>query len=808
MHRPHAVPAHRRIGFAARQYSTRTAHRHPEARPTHLSSAAHATAVAAAAGLLLYGQSHGHFEKVGVYFHQSQRKCDSSDRFSRWGREAPIIERSKDQRRKQTSTDAPAACVDGSGAQSPPSQTQRSEDSEGKRPWIDFESIGDKITNLLVPDWVKLLPEFITKLQNELSMAPGSLAEQIWWEAHDPESNPEIIWDAAVRVSNEICPQEKNFLDNRRHFTRKALASYLDLKEEDIHPNDIPVIAMCGSGGGLRALVAGASSYLSAQEAGLFDCVTYSAGVSGSCWMQALFYSSITGQNHQNLIRHLKSRLGVHIAFPPTALSLLNSAPTNKYLLGGLVEKLKGTPDAEFGLVDVYGLLLAARLLVPKGELAVHDADLKVSNQRRYTDGGKFPMPIYTAVRHEIPFQEQNETSVEAAKERAKREAWFQWFEITPYEFWCEEYEAGIPTWAMGRKFENGKTVWQNNGMVLPETRVPIMMGIWGSAFCATLSHYYKEIRPIVKSLSGFGGIDQLIAERDDDLVKIHPIDPATIPNFALGMQGALPTSVPKDVFESKYLELMDAGMSNNLPIYPLLRPGREVDIIIAFDASADVREDNWLKVVDGYARQRGIKGWPIGAGWPTVGETKEQINQEFESAQANTEADAQQKLAKAQDSDDKDSRPSANVEKDLGFCNVWIGTTEERTSADIPPTSHVVEEDWQLMTPNAGITVVYNPFVPNPSVPGINPSTSDFMSTWNFVYSPEEIESVVQLAKANFEEGAERTKRTVRAVYERKKKLRLETEKVTREARRRAKVRRGEGGKKLGQGDHADHFS
>jgi len=51
--------------------------------------------------------------------------------------------------------------------------------------------------------------------------------------------------------------------------------------------------------------------------------------------------------------------------------------------------------------------------------------------------------------------------------------------------------------------------------------------------------------------------------------------------------------------------------MSNNLPIYPLLRPGRDIDILIAFDVSADIKTENWLSVADGYAKQRGIKGWP-----------------------------------------------------------------------------------------------------------------------------------------------------------------------------------------------------
>jgi phospholipase A2 len=515
----------------------------------------------------------------------------------------------------------------------------------------------------------------------------------------------------------------------------------------------------------------------------------------------------------------------VHIAFPPDALDLLASAPTSKYLLSGLVEKAKGIPNAEFGIVDIYGLLLAARLLVPKGSLSVDEHDFKISNQRKHTDDGSHPLPIYTAVRHEIPLAEQPDTNPIAAEAQARREAWFQWFEyvhtatnqttransgrFTPYEFWCEELGAGIPTWSIGRKFNNGRTVWRENGLALPELRVPLLMGIWGSAFCATLSHYYTEIRPLVRNLVGLGGLDAMISERNDDLTKIHPIDPAAIPNFALGMREFLPPTCPESIFQVDNFQLMDAGMSNNLPIYPLLRPGRNVDILIAFDASADVRTDNWLKVADGYAKQRGIKGWPVGAGWPRNDETMEEIQEDLDNAQADTESQALEKMEAAQTKDAEGAGKRKKKVNKLGYCNIWVGSTEERTSEDEPPESKMVEEDWELMKPDAGITVIYFPFMANPKVDGVDPKTSDFMSTWNFVYTPEQIDSVVDLARTNFHEGAERTKMTVRAVYERKKKLREEREEQEKERRRRFKLRQGRaGGRRVGASDHGDHFS
>ncbi|KAH4081361.1 lysophospholipase [Parastagonospora nodorum] len=671
-------------------------------------------------------------------------------------------------------------------------------------------SISDTLIDMVIPAWVKMMPGFIRKLQDELSMAPGSLAEEIWSDANNPEANPEIVWDASVRISDELCKEEKAFRQKRAHFTKAALARYLDIPEDTIHPDDIPIIAMCGSGGGLRALVAGTSSYLSTKEQGLFDCVTYTAGVSGSCWLQTLYYSDITGQSHARLIRHLKNRLGIHIAFPPDALELLVSAPTNKYLLSALVEKAKGIPEAEFGIVDIYGALLAARLLIPKGELSVSEYDFKVSNQRRFTDDGSNPLPIYTAVRHEIPLAEQaSMTDRVAAEAKARREAWFQWFEFTPYEMWCEELSAGIPTWAIGRQFDKGRTVWRENGLALPEVRVPLLMGIWGCAFCATLSHYYKEIRPVLTGLTGFSSLDSMISERDDDLVKVHPIDPASIPNYALGLREFLPSSCPESIFEQKNFQFMDAGMSNNLPIYPLLRPGRDVDILVAFDASADVRTDNWLKVAQGYARQRGIKGWPVGAGWPPDDETMEELQDDLDKAQAKSEQQAESKISEAQEQDEAEKKKSTK-KKDLGFCNVWVGTTEERIAEHEPPVhSKQAEEDWELMHPSSGITVVYFPFLANPKVPGVDPKTSDFMSTWNFVYTPEQIDGVVNLARENFAEGAERTKRTVRAVYERKKKLREEREKEERERRWRWKLKQGRvRGTRVGQSEQGDQFS
>jgi phospholipase A2 len=693
---------------------------------------------------------------------------------------------------------------------------------------LEWATISDKLVGYILPEWSKLIPGYVRRLQRELSMAPGSLADEIWQEAHDPAINPEIQYSATVRVSNDLCEEEKEFLARRKRVATVALAKYLGLREKDVNPDDVPIIAMCGSGGGLRALVAGSGSLLAAAQDGLFDCVTYTSGVSGSCWLQALFNSSITERNLPRLVDHLKARIGIHIAYPPEAFSLLVSAPTNKYLLSGVVEKLKGDPKSDFGLVDVYGLLLAARLLVPKGELGVNDIDFKLSNQREYIKLGQNPLPIYTAVRHEIPHADPNSPKhtpsvSEEAKEQAKAKAWFQWFEITPYEVFCEEFAAGIPTWALGRKFDNGTDVPSSHGFHLPEIRMPFLMGTFGSAFCATLSHYYREIRPLVKSLTGFGALDELISGHNEDLSKVHPIDPASFPNFIQGMDGRLPQTVPDSAYQADYIQLMDAGMSNNLPIYPLLRPGRQVDIIIAFDASADIKTDNWLAVADGYAKKRGIMGWPVGIGWPKKTDSPAKTAEDLEAAQAHSSSEAQQKVEDAQvdqavrrmesgASDGGETREGRQHAKynqrdpesgELGYCTVWVGSTQEQSSKP-PLSSKAIDEDttWKLLEPTAGLAVVYLPFLTNDRVPGVDPASSDYMSTWNFVYTPENIDNVVALARANFDEAKDQVRATVRAVYERKKKMRLEREAHIEHLKYRRLLRLGIADK-LGEGDH-----
>lgn len=108
-----------------------------------------------------------------------------------------------------------------------------------------------------MPEWAKVVPGYITKLQSEMEMQPSSVANEIWQEAQDPYLHPEITHDSRVRIGKGLCNEEIAFVQRRKKHTTLALAKYLEVPEVEIDPRDVPTIAICGSGGGLRALVAG-----------------------------------------------------------------------------------------------------------------------------------------------------------------------------------------------------------------------------------------------------------------------------------------------------------------------------------------------------------------------------------------------------------------------------------------------------------------------------------------------------------------------------------------------------------------------
>ncbi|THG96596.1 hypothetical protein EW026_g5257, partial [Hermanssonia centrifuga] len=407
----------------------------------------------------------------------------------------------------------------------------------------------------------------------ELSMGPGSLYSEIVDSPPDPKVYPEVDWDAEVRFGQELCMAERAFIGERRRAMRAPFANLIGVPESDIDERDLPIVAVAGSGGGYRAMLNTIGSLIGAESAGILSCVSYTAGVSGSCWALGVLHSGVAGLfQPKDAAAHLKDRIQLSYLDRST-LDALVTPPTHKYLLSGILRKAAG-PSGAVSLVDVYGTLLGSRLFVPSDLSKLNPQDLSLHLMRRGIDRGQRPMPIFTAVQHATPpgavqairelqakritaVDEDRAVSLDQEKIRLADATRCLWYEFTPYEIGCDEIGAWIPSWSFGRQFRNGLSVERR-----PELGFTILAGVFGSAFCASLKHYFAEIQPTLEVLPSqlFRWLREIITENERDFGLIHPVLPDQVPNFLKGLDGQLRYGSPPDLADREYMSFMDAG--------------------------------------------------------------------------------------------------------------------------------------------------------------------------------------------------------------------------------------------------------
>ncbi|OBZ85022.1 hypothetical protein A0J61_06934 [Choanephora cucurbitarum] len=258
-------------------------------------------------------------------------------------------------------------------------------------------------------------------------------------------------------------------------------------------------------------------------------------------------------------------------------------------------------------------------------------------------------------------------------------------------------------------------------------------MGMFGSAFAASLVHFYKEIRSFLPTGS-LSKIDDTIQRYEDSISKYHPISPASFPNPFYRISETFRTTKdnkemkrPGALINSQDLYLMDAGMDNNIPFYPFFREGRDVDVIIAVDLSADIQTADHFDRAESYIKRRGIKGWPTGAGWP---------------------------------------KDHSDDDYPLGSCTIF----ESESTEEIITTDNDKEIDK-----TSSVTLAYFPFIVNKAFdPHFDPQKADFCSTWNFVYNQDQVRKVTGLAEANWNDNIDKIKYTLKRAWQKKREARL----------------------------------
>ncbi|KAM3584306.1 hypothetical protein VKS41_003130 [Umbelopsis sp. WA50703] len=753
-----------------------------------------------------------------------------------------------------------------------------------------LDNITDKMSQLYTefPNQINSLKESYKRFWDMLTMDEfRNMIDEIRLADKDVRIHPEIARDAVVREGNELSDDEKAFIEARKQRMIKKFANFIGVSEDEIHIDDLPVIGVASSGGGIRAMIGNAGYLKAMEETGVLDCTMYTAAVSGSTWTLIQTLSSITKGSSEKLFTHICDSVHTHVANIGNFLGLINSSKYNaKAIMEGIVQRYD-QQNGSVNLVDIFGMLLGAILLTNKDPAAIEqrkkkeiedkniaesklknrdgqnvivdenstakedskesDSDdtkitvmlpaeeQKISHQQQYIKDGASPMPIYCVVRHAIKedhaIKDEEKDAQSAGTENPDEKAarphnanniaeeagntekkedlssqsiadevdLYQWFEFTPYEVGSEELsgkndyifiillaanvnfcQAWVPTWAFGRSFKGGNS--SNN---IPEQNLGSLMGAFGSAFTATLAHFYQEVRGLLPT-SALQKADNTIEQYEESVTSIHPISPACFPNPFYG----LPASPPKgsninvrseSIIQSPNLYLMDAGMDNNIPFYPLLRAGRAVDVVITFDLSADIQKAPHFERAEGWVKRRGILGWPVGAGWP-----KEDIESTTELPDGGADnvdqkddkhvhgshvVNESQELKEAK-KERKSEVDSKKKKYGLGTCTVFASSASETTmdgkgkneSGDNNGTT-VYRDD---INP---ITVVYFPLIGNDGYdPDYDPQENEVTITWNFVYNPENVKKLYGLAEYNWKQNVDQVREVLRGVWERKK--------------------------------------
>ena len=232
-----------------------------------------------------------------------------------------------------------------------------------------------------------------------------------------------------VRTASSISASESAYIASRQPIATVALGTWLQKVNTTFQTTNLPTVALTTSGGGLRSLLTGAGviQALDVRDSnvgtsGLYQGLTYQAGLSGGGWL----LSSFAGNNYPT-ISSLETNLWT-LAFEETLLVPANLGVGGAYAQVALDIEAKEAAGFPPTIVDPYGRLLSYQLLYgPDGGVAIELSS--ITGLSNFTSHN-VPFPIITALNVEtmtgacLP---PNNTPI---------------YEFTPFEF--GSFDAGI----------------------------------------------------------------------------------------------------------------------------------------------------------------------------------------------------------------------------------------------------------------------------------------------------------------------------------------------------------------------------
>ncbi|XP_015775072.1 PREDICTED: cytosolic phospholipase A2-like [Acropora digitifera] len=455
-----------------------------------------------------------------------------------------------------------------------------------------------------------------------------------------------------MRYSTELCEKERTFIEKRKKSVFNAMREFLGEHRGPQTVEEVPNVAILGSGGGFRAMVSLSGVFCALKDMGVMDCTMYAAGLSGSAWYLSTLYSHPDWPNiHPRQVREqLRKNVNDNWLW-----MMLKPSWTYRRLRIIMDKKRRGQPVS---FTDFFGYLVGETIMKDRKEQPI------LSEQQPKVQDAEVPFPLYSCVH---------------VKKDVSAQEYCEWMEFSPHEIGMPKYGTFMQTEHFGSKFFCGKLVKHYK-----EPPLFYLQGIWGSAFTILLQRVLQngklpddttkdnrnkgdlrdELEEMLKEKDEEDGLSEDDEEEQSDeethandistsndeteeedeeentflqrlcntlvdnikLLKTRAGRAGLINNFLRGLSVPCFSEEIEDVADTaeqlalsaKHIYLVDSGLVFNSPFPPLLRLERNVDIFLSFDFSMREKDLEFpfqeLLLAEKWARENNFKFPPIDA--------------------------------------------------------------------------------------------------------------------------------------------------------------------------------------------------
>ncbi|NXR37807.1 PA24E phospholipase, partial [Zosterops hypoxanthus] len=394
-----------------------------------------------------------------------------------------------------------------------------------------------------------------------------------------------------LRLGFDLCAEEQDFISKRKKVVAAALKNVLHL-DEDLHEDEVPVVAIVTAAGGVRSMTALFGSLLALQELGILDCVSYISGLSATTWTMSKLYED-ANWSQKDLSGPID---GIRKCVTNNKLHCF-SLDHMKYYENKLCERKQEGHKVSF--TDLWGLFIDSML---HHQESTH----KLSDQQLAVNQGQNPLPIYLALNVKDDFSTLD---------------FKEWVEFTPYEVGLLKYGAFVRSEDFGSEFFLGRRMKK-----IPESHICFLKGTWSNIFSHSFMDavylsghserfWHRWTRDTGHDIENHPTLSKKPHEQTTYLSIPKGYLPKTLRqmmtgrpvvstyrNFLKGLQlhnkylenesfcmwkDTVLDSSPNQLNEmSDYLKLIDTAFFINTSCPPILRPERKVDVILHLNYS------------------------------------------------------------------------------------------------------------------------------------------------------------------------------------------------------------------------------